>query len=127
MDQLKVLLVDDEEEFVTTLAERLQIRNILTLVATDGEQALQAMETDRPPVVVLDVMMPGLSGLDVLKQIKRDHPATQIILLTGHGSTRDGIKGMRLGAFDYIMKPVQIEDLIQKMNEAFEASKKDRP
>ena len=127
MDQLKVLLVDDEEEFVTTLAERLQIRNILTLVATDGEQALQVMETDRPPVVVLDVMMPGLSGLDVLKQIKRDHPATQIILLTGHGSTRDGIKGMRLGAFDYIMKPVQIEDLIQKMNEAFEASKKDRP
>ena len=127
MDQLKVLLVDDEEEFVTTLAERLQIRNILTLVATDGEQALQVMETDRPPVVVLDVMMPGLSGLDVLKQIKEDHPATQIILLTGHGSTRDGIKGMRLGAFDYIMKPVQIEDLIQKMNEAFEASKKDRP
>jgi len=127
MDQLKVLLVDDEEEFVTTLAERLQIRDILTFVATDGEQAFQVMETDRPPVVVLDVMMPGLSGLDVLKRIRRDHPATQIILLTGHGSTRDGIKGMRLGAFDYIMKPVQIEDLIQKMNEAFEASKKDRP
>jgi len=127
MDQLKVLLVDDEKEFVTTLAERLQIRGILTFVATDGEQALQVMGKDRPPVVVLDVMMPGLSGLDVLKQIKRDHPDTQTILLTGHGSTRDGIKGMLLGAFDYIMKPVQIEDLIQKMNEAFEASKKDGP
>ena len=127
MDQLKVLLVDDEEEFVTTLAERLQIRDILTFVATDGEQAFQVMETDRPPVVVLDVMMPGLSGLDVLKRLRRDHPDTQIILLTGHGSTRDGIKGMRLGAFDYIMKPVQIEDLIQKMNEAFEVSKGDRP
>ena len=126
MDQLKVLLVDDEKEFVTTLAERLQIRGILTFVATDGEQALQVMGKDRPPVVVLDVMMPGLSGLDVLKQIKRDHPDTQTILLTGHGSTRDGIKGMLLGAFDYIMKPVQIEDLIQKMNEAFETSKKDR-
>ena len=126
MDQLTVLLVDDETEFVTTLAERLQIRNIRTLVAFDGGQALQIMETDRPPVVVLDVMMPGLSGLDVLKQIKRDHPESQVILLTGHGSTRDGIKGMRMGAFDYIMKPVQIEDLIQKMEGAFETSKKDR-
>ena len=62
-----------------------------------------------------------LGGLDVLKQIKRDYPNTQIILLTGHGSTKDGIKGMRLGAFDYLMKPVNIEDLIQKMNEAFQA------
>jgi DNA-binding response OmpR family regulator len=126
MEQLKVLLVDDEEEFVNTVAERLQIRNILTLVATDGVQALQVIEKEKPPVVVLDVMMPGLSGLDVLNQIKRDRPEIQIILLTGHGSTKDGIKGMRMGAYDYIMKPVQIEDLIQKMKDAFEASKKDK-
>lgn len=126
MDKLKVLLVDDEEEFVTTLAERLEIRDIPTLVATDGEQALQFMERDQPPVVVLDVMMPGLGGLDVLQRIKRKHPDTQIILLTGHGSTKDGIKGMRLGAFDYIMKPVQIEDLINKMNEACQASHEDK-
>jgi DNA-binding response OmpR family regulator len=126
MDKLKVLLVDDEEEFVTTLAERLEIRDIPTLVATDGEQALQFMERDQPPVVVLDVMMPGLGGLDVLQRIKRKHPGTQIILLTGHGSTKDGIKGMRMGAFDYIMKPVQIEDLINKMNEAYQALHEDK-
>jgi DNA-binding response OmpR family regulator len=72
---------------------------------------------------MLDVMMPGIGGLDVLQQIKRSYPQIQVILLTGRGSTNDGIKGMRLGAFDYMMKPVKIEDLIQKMNEAFQVSK----
>ena len=71
MENLKVLLVDDEEEFVSTLAERLQLRNITTLVATDGEEALQIIDTHKPPVVVLDVLMPGMGGLDVLRQIKR--------------------------------------------------------
>ena len=122
MEKLKVLLVDDEEEFVSTLAERLQLRDIVTLVATDGDQALQMMEAEKPPVVVLDVMMPGMSGLDVLQEIRRRHPGAQTILLTGHGSTKDGIKGMRMGAFDYLMKPVNIEDLIKKMNDAFQAA-----
>ena len=123
MDKLKVLLVDDEEEFVSTLAERLELRNITTLIATDGGQALQIIQTDEPPVVVLDVMMPGIGGLEVLQQIKRNHPEIQIILLTGQGSTKDGIKGMRMGAFDYMVKPVQIEYLIEKMKEAYDASK----
>jgi len=125
MEKLKVLLVDDEEDFVSTLAERLQLRDIMTLIATDGDQALQIIDTDKPPVVVLDVMMPGIGGLDVLQQIKRSYPQTQVILLTGRGSTKDGIKGMRLGAFDYLMKPVKIEGLIQKLNEAFRASKQE--
>ena len=86
MEQLKVLLVDDEEEFVTTLAERLQIRNIATLVATDGVQALQVIEKETPRVVVLDVMMPGLSGLDVLNQIKRERPETSIWYKACHQS-----------------------------------------
>jgi len=123
MEKLRVLLVDDEEEFISTLAERLQIRNITPLVANDGEEALRIMDTNKPPVVVLDLMMPGIGGFDVLRQIKRNYPHTQVILLTGQGSTRDGIKGMRLGAFDYLMKPVKIEGLIQKMNEAFQFSK----
>ena len=122
MGKLKVLLVDDEEEFVSTLAERLQLREIETIVATDGNEALRVIDTDKPPVVVLDVMMPGIGGLDVLQQIKRTYPQIKVILLTGRGSTNDGIKGMRLGAFDYLMKPVKIEDLIQKMNEAFQVS-----
>ncbi|MBW1765953.1 MAG: response regulator [Deltaproteobacteria bacterium] len=125
MEKVKVLLVDDEEEFVSTLAERLRLRKITTLVATDGDEALQIINTQRPPIVVLDVMMPGMGGLDVLHQIKRNYPHIQVILLTGRGSTKDGIKGMRLGAFDYLMKPVNIEKLIDKMNEAFQVSKQE--
>jgi len=123
MEKIKVLLVDDEEEFVTTLAERLQLRNIIPLVATDGNEALRIIDTERPPVVVMDVMMPVLGGLAVLQQIKSRYPKIQVILLTGQGSAQDGIKGMRLGAFDYLMKPVKIEGLIRKMNEAVQSSK----
>ena len=121
MENLKVLLVDDEEEFILTLAERLELREIKALTAVNGEQALQVVEREKPPVVVLDVKMPGIGGMEVLQNIKGRHPEIQIIRLTGHGSTKDGIKGMRLGAFDYIMKPVKIEELIDKMREAYEA------
>ena len=121
MEKLKVLLVDDEEDFVTTLAERLQLRDIVSFVATNGDQALQIVEAEKPPVVVLDLMMPGIGGLEVLHVIRRRHPDIQVILLTGRGSTKEGIKGMRLGAFDYLMKPVKIEDLIKRMNDALDA------
>ena len=118
MLQLKVLLVDDEQEFVTTLAERLELRGMNVEIATDGEMALGAIEADPPQVVVLDVMMPGLSGMEVLERIKAVNPNIQVILLTGHGATKDGIKGMQLGAFDYLIKPVDIDELIEKLNEA---------
>jgi len=121
MVALRVLLVDDEEDFVSTLSERLQLRNIETLVATDGDQALEIMKNDRLPVVVLDVMMPGIGGIEVLQQIKSAYPETQIILLTGQGITKSAMKAMHLGAFDFLMKPVKIEELIEKMNAAFEA------
>jgi len=119
----KVLLVDDEVEFVRTLAERLEIRGIQALVATDGAEALQVADEQSPPIVVLDVMMPGLGGIEVLQRLKENHPDIQVILLTGHGSTKEGIRGMHLGAFDYLMKPVHIEELIKKMGEAYEASR----
>ena len=122
MTEWKVLLVDDEEDFVATLAERLRLRDINTRVATDGVAALQCIESERPHVVVLDVMMPQLGGLDVLHRIKKDYPEIQVILLTGRGSAKEGIEGMRLGAFDYLMKPVKIEELIAKMADAVEAS-----
>jgi DNA-binding response OmpR family regulator len=118
MSQLKVLLVDDEQEFVTTLAERLELRGMHVEIAMDGEMALGLIETDPPQVVVLDVMMPGLSGMEVLERIKTIDPKIQVILLTGHGATKDGIKGMQLGAFDYLIKPVDIDELIEKLNEA---------
>jgi len=118
MVQLKILLVDDEQEFVTTLAERLELRGMDVEIATDGEMALGLVETDPPQVVVLDVMMPGLSGMEVLERIKAVDSSIQVILLTGHGGTKDGIKGMQLGAFDYLIKPVDIDELIEKLNEA---------
>ena len=121
MNKLKVLLVDDEEEFVSALAERLDIRGIEALIATDGEQALEMLETDTFNVIVLDVIMPGISGLEVLQRIKAKAIDTVVILLTGHGSTKEGLEGMRMGAFDYLMKPLDIDDLISKMNEAIES------
>jgi len=118
MDKMKVLLVDDEMEFVSTLAERLRLRNVDASITTDGVEALEIMSTDPPQLVVLDVMMPGLGGLEVLGRIREKHPTIKVILLTGRGSTKEGIEGMRLGAYDYMMKPVKIEELVQKMSEA---------
>jgi len=118
MEDLKVLLVDDEVEFVSTLAERLSLRGIQTRTANDGEEAFRQITADPPQVVVLDVMMPGMGGLKVLERIKTDYPAMPVILLTGIGTTQDGMAGMRLGAFDYLMKPLQIEDLIERIGEA---------
>ena len=118
MDPIKILLVDDEHEFVTTLAERLELRNMKVSIAMDGETALGLTENDPPQVVVLDVMMPGLNGLEVLEKIKAMDSGIQVILLTGHGATKEGIRGMQLGAFDYLIKPIDIDELIKKLNEA---------
>ena len=114
----RVLLVDDEEEFISALSERLTLRGIEVDSALNGEEALARLVAKDFEVVILDVMMPGLGGLEVLRQIKATHPNTQVILLTGHGSTREGIEGMRLGAFDYLIKPVDLEDMLEKMKAA---------
>ncbi len=118
MAEYRVLLVDDEEEFVSALSERLMLRGIEVDSALNGEEALARLVEKEFEVVILDVMMPGLGGLEVLRQIKSTHPNTQVILLTGHGSTREGIEGMRLGAFDYLIKPVDIEEMLEKMKAA---------
>jgi DNA-binding response OmpR family regulator len=118
MADYRVLLVDDEEEFVAALSERLTLRGIEVDSTLNGEEALARLVEKDFEVVILDVMMPGLGGLQVLRQIKSTHPNTQVILLTGHGSTREGIEGMRLGAFDYLIKPVDIEEMLAKMKEA---------
>ncbi|MFP4670935.1 MAG: response regulator [Desulfohalobiaceae bacterium] len=115
---LKILLVDDEEEFITTLSERLELRGYSTDTASDGQQALAMLDATCYDVVMLDLMMPGMSGLEILQQAKRLKPDLPIILLTGHGSTREGIEGMRLGAVDFLMKPLDIVELITKIEEA---------
>jgi two-component system OmpR family response regulator len=118
MDTWKVLLVDDEVEFVTTLAERLTLRGIDASIATDGAEALKHIDADRPQVVVLDVLMPGLGGLAVLDQIRTTDPQIKVILLTGRGSAQGEEQKIPQGAFDYLIKPVNIDELIEKMREA---------
>jgi DNA-binding response OmpR family regulator len=113
-----VLLVDDEREFVTTLSERLGLRGIATRVVFDGESALREVAENPPHLVVLDVMLPGMKGLEVLRGIRAGFPNVKVILLTGHGTTKNGIEGMKLGAFDYMIKPLDIDVLIEKMTEA---------
>jgi DNA-binding response OmpR family regulator len=114
----RVLLVDDEEEFVAALSERLMLRGIQVETALCGEDAIAIMQANPADLIILDVMMPVLSGLEVLKRIKASHPKSQVILLTGHGATKEGIEGMRLGAFDYLIKPVDLDELLNKMREA---------
>ena len=118
MATFTALLIDDETDFATTLAERLGMRGVETLVAADGYEGIELAREHRPPVVVLDMMMPGLGGLDVLREIRRMLPGTEVILLTGHGLSDKGIEGMRQGAFDFLVKPVRIEELLEKMREA---------
>lgn len=117
----RTLLVDDEQEFVHTLSERLQTRNLVSDVVYDGEQALAALEDEPPEVMVLDLKMPGIDGLEVLERVKRDHPAIEVIILTGHGSDAERLRAEELGAFAYLQKPVDIDVLAATMRAAYAA------
>jgi len=118
MPPLNILLIDDEEDFVKTLAERLQLRGIEVWIATDGATGLRLFQSHPFDVVILDILMPGLGGLEVLEQMKILNRQIPIILLTGLGDTQEGPRGLQLGASDYLMKPVDIDDLIKKINAA---------
>ncbi len=120
----KVLLVDDEREFVQTLSERLMLREIGSAVVYDGEEALRLVAEDEPEVLVLDLKMPGIDGMEVLRRLKRDYPKVEVIILTGHGSERDKDACLQMGAFAYLEKPVDIDRLSQVMQEAYDAAGK---
>ncbi len=124
MDKIKVLLIDDEIEFVETLAERLELRGYISKIAGDGESGISRLANESFDVAILDLMMPGLSGLDTLRQIKEIDKTLPVIMLTGHGSTKDGMEGMRMGAFDFLMKPLDINDLLEKIKLALSKSSK---
>ena len=115
----RVLLVDDEKEFVHTLSERLQTRAMQPAIAYDGEQALAMIEAEEPEVMVLDLKMPGIDGLEVLRRVKRTHPKTEVIILTGHGSDAEEVLAGELGAFAYLRKPVDIDLLTETMKAAY--------
>jgi DNA-binding response OmpR family regulator len=118
MSPLRVLIVDDEVELVTALKERLTLRGFQAEGVTTGAQALKFLEDNPCDVVLLDVKMPGLGGLEVIEQIKTHWISLEVILLTGHGSARDVEDGMALGAFDYLMKPVKIDELVKVLEAA---------
>ena len=118
MKELKVLVVDDEIEFAKTMAERMALRSIHAEVATEGKEALDLIKEKDFDVVVLDLVLQQSRGLEVLKEIKSVRPELAVILLSGRGSDYDVQEGKRIGAFDYLIKPVQIEDLIEKMKQA---------
>jgi len=123
----KALLVDDEREFVQTLSERLLTRDLDTSVVYDGEEALGYLKNDVPDVMVLDLKMPGIDGIEVLRQVKQHHPKVEVIILTGHGSENEEAIAKELGAFAYLQKPVDIEILAQTMREAYKKVGKVEP
>jgi DNA-binding response OmpR family regulator len=118
MDNIRVLIVDDEEELAKTIAERLEIRGIRCQTVLDSDKAIDSIKSQAPDVVVLDLMMPGIGGIGILKQIKSMELNIPVILLTGYGSKDMTIEGMNLGAFDYVLKPCNLDDLITKIQEA---------
>ncbi len=120
MDRIRLLLVDDEEDFRTTLANRLRKREFEVTQAESGLRALEAIKTQAVDVAIVDVKMAGMDGLEILREIKRAAPGVEVIMLTGHASVESGIEGMRLGAFDYLMKPCDINDLVLKVEDAFQ-------
>ena len=119
-DKVHILLVDDEEGFRAAIARRLGKRGFDPVQASTGEECLDILEKESIDVVVLDVKMPGMSGIDTLKAIKLLHEKTQVILLTGNVAVSDGIEGIKSGAFDYLTKPVEIDHLVNKIKQAFE-------
>ncbi len=115
----KVLLVDDEEGFVAALEKRLSMRDLQVVTAFNGEAGLAALDRDpNVDVVLLDVKMPGMDGIATLKEIRMAHPLVEVVMLTGHATVETAIEGMKLGAYDFLMKPCDIEELLAKVADA---------
>ena len=120
---LKVLLVDDEKEFVETLSERLQLRNMETSVFYDGLSAHDVIHNKPPGVMIIDLKMPGIDGLEVLEKVKQTRPEIEVIVLTGHGSEQDRKNCINFGAFAYMQKPIDINLLSELLVNAYEKTK----
>lgn len=114
----KVLLVDDEEDFVEMLSLRLNEMGERVKACHSGKECLKILEKTDIDVVILDIKMPGMDGIETLKEIKKAFPLLEVIMLTGHGSTETAVEGMKLGAFDYLMKPADFDDLTAKLEGA---------
>lgn len=120
MNEFCVLVVDDEEEFREVTSKRLAKRGLTVMGAESGVKALEMLEKHRIDVVLLDVKMPEMDGIETLRHIRERKPLIEVVLLTGHASVDSGIEGMKLGAFDYLMKPIELEPLLEKLKDAYE-------
>ena len=121
MHTFRILVVDDEIDFLETIVKRLQKRKLDATGVTSGEEALKTLKDHLYDVVLLDIKMPGgMDGIETLREIKRLQPLAEVVLLTGHASVETSIEGMKLGAFDYLLKPMKFEELLMKLAQAFE-------
>ena len=120
MHKFRVLVVDDELDFLETFVDRLKMRDLDVTGVESGEKALEVLDKQDFDLVILDVKMPGMDGIETLQEMKRRLPLMEVIMLTGHASVESGIEGMKLGAYDYVMKPADIDDLMEKMRKACE-------
>lgn len=120
MREFKVLVVDDEQEFREITTKRLERKGLKVQSAENGEKAMEILGLGSIDVVLLDVKMPGLDGIETLRRIRTLQPLVEVVLLTGHASVDSGIEGMKLGAFDYLMKPIELEPLLEKLADAYE-------
>ena len=118
--KIRILLVDDEKEYVETLAERLRTRGFHVTEAFSGDEALEKLKEFNFDVTILDVLMPGMSGIEALKEIKKLKPLTEVLMLTGHATIETAIEGMKKGAYDYLLKPCKMDLLLEKINGAYE-------
>jgi DNA-binding NtrC family response regulator len=118
MRGIKLMLVDDEERFLSTTAKLLERQGHHVITASSGQEALDRLEQQDVEVVILDVKMPGMDGIAVLREIRLHFPLVGVIMLTGHGTIESAVDGMKLGAFDFVTKPCDIDDLVAKAEEA---------
>jgi DNA-binding NtrC family response regulator len=120
VSDFRVLFVDDEADFMETILKRMQKRKVAAFGVRSGEEALAWLQQQAADILVLDVRMPGMDGIQTLRAIKRDHPLLEVILLTGHANLEIAREGMQLGAFDYLMKPIDLDELLYKLEDAYQ-------
>ncbi len=119
MKNVKIMLVDDEERFLATTQKLLNKKGYDAITASSGSQALEILGQKQVHVVILDVKMPGMDGIETLKAIKKQYPMVEVIMLTGHATVESAVQGLKTGASDYLMKPAEIDDLIERAEEAY--------
>lgn len=124
MNEMVLMLVDDEERYLETTRKLLERKGYKVLTAKSGFEALKKMKADDVHVIILDVKMPQMDGHEAFREIRKNFPLVEVIMLTGHATVESAIEGLKEGAFDYLMKPVDIEAIIEKAKEAYEKYKK---